>query len=133
MKRSLLPILFAGLLVLAACGNRDIEPTLPPPTQTPVPRAANTTAPTDLPAPTDVPAATDTPIPTVEPASPTPVAPADDPAPAPPPQAESPLPEPTPEAVPVDWSQTESRTPDGFYVRGDPQATILILDYSDFL
>lgn len=40
--------------------------------------------------------------------------------------------EPTPITV-VDWAAFESRTADGFYERGNPDAPILIRDYSDFL
>jgi hypothetical protein len=40
---------------------------------------------------------------------------------------------PTPTTAPVDWADFESRTPDGFYERGYPDAPILIRDYSDFL
>jgi hypothetical protein len=35
--------------------------------------------------------------------------------------------------APADWAEFESETADGFYVRGNPEAPILILDYSDFL
>ncbi len=40
---------------------------------------------------------------------------------------------PTAVAAATDWTDFESRTPDGLYERGNPEAPILIRDYSDFL
>jgi hypothetical protein len=39
----------------------------------------------------------------------------------------------TPTAAAPDWTDFESRTPDGLYERGNPDAPVLIRDYSDFL
>ncbi|RME85856.1 MAG: hypothetical protein D6775_01600 [Caldilineae bacterium] len=35
--------------------------------------------------------------------------------------------------VPASWRNYETRTAEGYYERGNPEAAILILDYSDFL
>jgi hypothetical protein len=40
---------------------------------------------------------------------------------------------PTAAAAAPDWTDFESRTPDGLYERGNPDAPVLIRDYSDFL
>lgn len=59
---------------------------------------------------------------------------------APPPVAEATVAGPAPTVVvpltptaAIDWTEFESRTPDGLYERGRPDAPILIRDYSDFL
>lgn len=117
MNRNLIPALIIFLVLLAACGSRAPAPTVPAPTSTPAP------------------VATDTPIPPTAPppaATPTPPT-ADAPAATPAAQVESPLTEPTLVPTPVDWSEVETRTAEGYYERGNPAAPILILDYSDFL
>lgn len=97
----------AVVLLLSACAGR------PTPSATPTsPTAATLPAPS----PTTV-TATATPFavtPTTMPVPTTPV-------------------ESKPPTAPVDWAAFESRTADGFYERGNPDAPILIRDYSDFL
>lgn len=102
-------------LLLAACGGRTAEPVGTPPG----PAATATLA---RPAPTLPPA------PTVVPTLPLPPAatPANTPVAASTPAA-------APTAETIDWADYESRSADGHYQRGNPDAAILILDYSDFL
>ncbi|MCS7039980.1 MAG: hypothetical protein NZP34_10280 [Caldilineales bacterium] len=105
----------AVVLLLSGCAGRAT-----PPAVSPSPEA---TATLPSPAPT-VAVVTATPTaapPTVALATPTAVAAIATPS------------EPTPTTAVVDWADFESRTADGFYERGNPDAAILIRDYSDFL
>lgn len=101
------------VVVLGACGSGStVEPVAQP----------ATLEPTTTPAPTATP-----PPPSVTPVAATQAA---DPGPTNTPAATN---TPAPAAEPSDWSNFESVTAAGFYERGNPDAPILILDYSDFL
>ena len=76
----------------------------------------------------------DTPVPDAEPtAVPEPTATSAEAVSPLPTPTEEPAPTPTSEPEPVDWSDTESSTAEGYYELGNPDAPMLILDYSDFL
>lgn len=107
-----LAVLGAVALFLGACAGR-----VTPPTPTPSSEAVTLPAPS----PTTV-MATATPFAATPTTMPTPTAAVATVTPS----------EPTPITV-VDWAAFESRTADGFYERGNPDAPILIRDYSDFL
>jgi hypothetical protein len=117
-----LAVLWLVALLAVACGAESTPAAAPPPTATVElaagtatnPPATATTAPTDTPAP----AAVETP------ASP-PAAPPDTPLPAP---REAPAPTDTPAVV-----ATFGLTEDGLYFRGNPDAAVTVIDYSDFL
>ena len=118
-----LAVLWLVALLAVACGGVESTPAAaPPPTATVElaaaiatnPPATATTAPTDTPAP----AAVDTP-------TSAPAAPADTPLPAP---TEAQAPTDTP-AVAATFGLTE----DGLYFRGNPNAAVTVIDYSDFL
>jgi hypothetical protein len=99
------------LIVLAACsGSRAPEPTAAEPAQT---TAISTTATVLLPATATTAA---------------PMAPTSTPAP------EVTVPDTAVEPAPVATNDAGySRTPDGYYVRGQADAPVVIEDYSDFL
>ncbi len=118
MKTRILFLLLPLAALVGACGGASIRPTTAPATLV-VAMAAEPTTP-----PKADPTATVAPLPSPE------ATPAETPTAAPAPTAE---PEPTALPAPTDWAEFESRTADGFYVRGNPDAPILILDYSDFL
>ena len=113
--RLLSTVLLACLLLVTACGAAAPEQPAAVENAAPVVvrEATATPLPTDTPAPVD-PTATSAPV---EPtATPQPVA--------------QPAPTNTPEPEPG-WTQTASLV-DGLYVRGNPNAPIRLLDYSDF-
>lgn len=114
MKTLRLSALLLALVLLAACGGPTpapaIEPTAPPAAAdgaTAEPTATAPVATATLP-PSPEPTAANTPAPTAEP-------------------------DPAASVAAVDWAAVESETADGFFVRGNPDAPILIRDYSDFL
>lgn len=104
----------AVVLLLGGCAGQAT-----PPVVSPSPEAA-ATLPSSSPT-VAVATVTPTAAPPVAPATPTAVAATATPS------------EPTPTTAAVDWADFESRTADGFYERGNPDAAILIRDYSDFL
>ena len=114
--RLLSTILLACLWLIAACG----------------PSAPEQPAASENVAPVAVVEATATPLPS-EPPAPTATS---EPAPvaAEPTATTQPVAEPAPTATPepeADWTQTASLV-DGLYVRGNPNAPIRLVDYSDF-
>ncbi len=126
MTRShfLSPILLICLLLMTACGTAAPDQSTANESAAPVvvAEATSTPLPTDTPAPIEPtatsapvePTATSAPVePTATPQPVAPPAPTDTPAPAP------------------DWTQTASLV-DGLYVRGNPNAPIRLIDYSDF-
>lgn len=117
MKRLPLFLLAVGALFLAACAGAAQELPTPPattavPQALPQPQATNTVSPT-FPPPTEPPA-TVTAVPTQ---TPLPL------ATAPPPPA----------PASVEPRVTSGQTAEGVFFRGDPDAPVTILDYSDFL
>lgn len=110
-----LSLFLAAALLMGACGGSAATPTAEP-------GAAPAVATAAPPEPTAVAAATSLPSPEATPTSTT--------GPA---SAAATEPGPTATPVPADWADFESVTADGFNVRGNPEAPILILDYSDFL
>ncbi|RLT37979.1 MAG: hypothetical protein DWI57_12870 [Chloroflexi bacterium] len=102
-------ILVACLLLIAACGASAPEQP-----------AANESA-----APVVVAEATSTPLPVEPTATSAPVEPTATPQPV-----AQPAPTNTPEPE-ADWTQTAALV-DGLYVRGNPNAPIRLIDYSDF-
>ena len=114
--RLLSTILLACLLLIAGCGAAARDQTAANESAVPV-AVMEATA---TPLPTDTPAPSATPQPAPVSAEPTATAqPAAEPAPT-----NTPEPEP-------DWTQTAALA-DGLYARGNPNAPIRLIDYSDF-
>lgn len=106
-------LLFA--LALSACGaSGTVDTPLPPPA-------------TDFPASEPTASAADTLLPTNTPLPPL-TAPTGTPSAL---ATGTPLPATSP--TPVNWQDYESQNAEGFYERGNPDAPVTILDYSDFL
>lgn len=117
-----LAALALALLLMAGCGAPAAEQPAASENIAPVvvTEATATRQPTADPQPTAPPAPTDTPEPAPAAAEPTATA--------------QPVAEPAPTATPEpepDWTQTATLV-DGLYVRGNPNAPIRLIDYSDF-
>ncbi len=113
-------VLLAIALVSVACGGTvaNIAPTAThPPTDAPAPSPTSVPTETLPPPPTKTAIAPPTSIPTEPPPT---VTPTDTVAP------------PTPTPAP-DWLLVEGRTADGLPTLGNPDAPVVVLDYSDFL
>ena len=129
-KYWLISLAVAGTMLLTACGGAagpEPAPAEPEATDTtePVAAALPTEEPTEAAPPTEVPTAVIAP-PTEEPAE------AAAPASAEPTEEVAMV---TEEAVveTVDWLTNEGQTEDGFAFLGNPDAPIVLQDYSDFL